>query len=299
MAAQKPRECRAEVAGIRWPRPEVVEVDLRMVEPSELNFEAGQWISVPFGPQTVRAWTILSSPTRKRTITLSVDVAPGGMGSQWLRALKPGDLVTFKGPTGGFVFNRADPRRAVFVAEEIGIVPVRSILADLYETGYGRPTILIYWARDPSWLLYDAEFRSLARRHPDRIGPSFRRTLERRVAERTAELLAINDRLRLEIAERQHAEAARRELQRIDVRKPDDRRLMLVLADRASLGDIEGAERDLHASRLMTRPSFRHYTEARIAFQTVTDRGGEGFAYYLPDVAAWFASQRSNLHFQR
>jgi phenol hydroxylase P5 protein len=88
------------------------------------------------------------------------------MGSQWLRALKPGDPVEFKGPTGGFVFNRADPRRAVFVAEEIGIVPVRSILADLYETGYGRPTVLIYWARDPSWLLYDAEFRSLARRYP-------------------------------------------------------------------------------------------------------------------------------------
>ena len=164
--AAKPRECRAEVAGIRWPRPEVIEVDLRMVEPPELDFEAGQWISVPFGPQTVRAWSMLSSPTRKRTITLSVDVAPGGMGSQWLRALKPGDPVEFKGPTGGFVFNRADPRRAVFVAEEIGIVPVRSILADLYETGYGRPTVLIYWARDPSWLLYDAEFRSLARRYP-------------------------------------------------------------------------------------------------------------------------------------
>jgi phenol/toluene 2-monooxygenase (NADH) P5/A5 len=164
--AQKARECRAAVAGIRWPRPEVIEVDLRMVEPPELDFDAGQWISVPFGPKTVRAWTILSSPTRRRTITLAVDVAPGGMGSQWLRALKPGDPVEFKGPTGGFVFNRADPRRAVFVAEEIGIVPVRSILADLYETGYGRPTILIYWARDAGRLLYDAEFRSLARRYP-------------------------------------------------------------------------------------------------------------------------------------
>ncbi len=100
-----------------------------MVEPAELDFEAGQWISVPFGPKIVRAWSMLSSPIRRRTITLAVDVAPGGMGSQWLRALKPGDPVEFKGPTGGFTFNRADPRRAVFVAEEIGIVPVRSILA--------------------------------------------------------------------------------------------------------------------------------------------------------------------------
>ena len=137
-----------------------------MVEPAQLDFAAGQWISVPFGPQTVRAWSMLSSPTRKRTITLAVDVAPGGMGSQWLRALKLGDPVEFKGPTGGFVFNRADPRRAIFVAEEIGIVPVRSILAELYETGFGRPASLIYWARDPSRLLYDAEFRSLARRYP-------------------------------------------------------------------------------------------------------------------------------------
>jgi NAD(P)H-flavin reductase len=93
-------------------------------------------------------------------------VAPGGIGSQWARALKPGDPVQFKGPTGGFVFNRADPRRAVFVAEEIGIVPIRSILTHLYETGYGRPTALIYWARDPGWLVYDADFRSLARRYP-------------------------------------------------------------------------------------------------------------------------------------
>ena len=164
--AQKVRACRAEVAAIRWPRPVVIEVDLRMVEPAALEFEAGQWISVPFGPKIVRAWTMLSSPTRRRTITMAVDVAPGGMGSQWLRALKVGDPVEFKGPTGGFVFNRADPRRAVFVAEEIGIVPVRSILAELYETGYGRSTILIYWARDPSWLVYDAEFRGLARRYP-------------------------------------------------------------------------------------------------------------------------------------
>ncbi len=109
--AQKPKECRAEVSAIRWPRPEIIEVDLRMIEPAELDFDAGQWISVPFGPKIVRAWSMVSTPARKRTL-------------------------------------------------------VRSILQDLYETGFGRPVSLIYWARDPSWLLYDAEFRSLARRYP-------------------------------------------------------------------------------------------------------------------------------------
>jgi ferredoxin-NADP reductase len=138
----------------------VIEVDLRMLDPADFRFEAGQWVCVPFGPKNVRAWSIASSPTRRGTITLAVDVTPGGIGSQWLRGLRTGDPVRFKGPTGGFVFNRADSRRALFVAEEIGIVPVRSILLHLYETGYGRANGLLFWARDPSWLLYDAEFRS-------------------------------------------------------------------------------------------------------------------------------------------
>ena len=164
--AQKTRECKSIVTAIRWPTPEVIEVDLDVTEPAEWTFDAGQWISVPFGPKIVRAWSMLSSPAHKGSITLSVDVAPGGIGSQWLRALKIGDAVPFKGPSGGFVFNRADPRRALFVAEEIGIVPVCSILTHLYETGYGRVNGLIFWGRDPTHLFYDARFRSLARRYP-------------------------------------------------------------------------------------------------------------------------------------
>jgi ferredoxin-NADP reductase len=160
------RECRGEVTDVRWLTPSVIEADLRVIEPDEFRFEAGQWISVPFGPKNVRAWSMASSPTSRGRLTLAVDVTPGGIGSQWLRGLKAGDAITFKGPAGGFVFNRADPRRSLFIAEEIGIVPVRSILAYLFETGYGRGTALIFWARDPSWLLYDALFRSLTRRYP-------------------------------------------------------------------------------------------------------------------------------------
>jgi ferredoxin-NADP reductase len=162
----RPRECKAEVTAVRALTPAVLEADLKVLAPADFTFEAGQWISVPFGPKIVRAWSMVSSPSRRGAFTLAIDVAPGGIGSQWVRELKPGDSVAFKGPTGGFVFNRADPRRVIFVAEEIGIVPIRSMLTHLYETGYGRPTALIYWARDPGWLVYDADFRSLSRRYP-------------------------------------------------------------------------------------------------------------------------------------
>jgi len=145
---------------------DIIEVDLDVNQPAELSFEAGQWISVPFGPKNVRAYSIASTPLSSRRITLCADVAPGGIGSAWFRGLAAEQAVEFKAPFGGFVFRRDDPRRSLFVAEEIGIVPIRSMLTWLYATGFGRPAMLAYWARDPEWLVYDAEFRSLVRRYP-------------------------------------------------------------------------------------------------------------------------------------
>ena len=162
----KPREGRARVDAVRRLSTAILEADLRLEEPPALEFDAGQWVSIPFGPKSVRAYSIASTPQSRKVLTLCADVAPGGLGSAWFRALKPGDEVRFKGPLGGFVYTRADPRRPLFVAEEIGIVPIRSILTELYATGFGRPVTLVYWARDPGWLAYDAEFRSLARRYP-------------------------------------------------------------------------------------------------------------------------------------
>jgi hypothetical protein len=98
-------------------------------------------------------------------------------------------------------------------------------------------------------------------------------------------------RLRLATAhiylEQRDREAARRALKLIDVRKPDDRRLMLVLADRGSLGDIEGAERDLRASRLMSKPAMLHYTEGRIAWSRGNARlAGESYDRAASEAAA-------------
>jgi ferredoxin-NADP reductase len=154
------------VAAVRALTPDILEADLDMVDPAALDFDAGQWVSVPFGPKTVRAYSIASTPGSPARLTLSADVAPGGSGSQWFRALRAGDEVRFKGPLGGFVFARDDPRAPLFVAEEIGIVPVRSILRDLRETGFERPTTLVYCGRSPDWLPYHAELGELAGQPP-------------------------------------------------------------------------------------------------------------------------------------
>jgi ferredoxin-NADP reductase len=164
--AAKPVACRARVTAVRALASEVLEAELAMVEPRTLAFDAGQWVSVPFGPKTVRAYSIASTPRVSSALTLCADVAPAGLGSRWFRGLVPGSEVEFKGPLGGFVWTPGETRRPVFVAEEIGIVPIRAILADLDEQGIASPSMLVYWARDASWLVYDAELRALARRRP-------------------------------------------------------------------------------------------------------------------------------------
>jgi hypothetical protein len=146
-----------------------------------------------------------------------------------------------------------------------------------------------YWSNETAKRLDGAAaYESLLARYLSE--PSANRAEELALAKSALDLRPGAWRLRLAAAHiylsYRDGEAARRELQQIDVTKPDDRRLMLVLADRASLGDVDGAERDLRASRLAARPAFFHYTEARIAWS----RGDVKRAAALYDQAATAAA---------
>src|SRR6185503_15633506 len=100
----RPVACSARVVAVRALSPDILEVDLDMRDPAELSFEAGQWVSVPFGPKKVRAYSIASTPRSSGRLTLCADVAPGGIGSAWFRGLAVGQAVEFKAPFGGFAF---------------------------------------------------------------------------------------------------------------------------------------------------------------------------------------------------
>ena len=54
--AAKVVQCRAKVEAVRSLTPNIIEADLSLLEPAEFSFEAGQWVSVPFGPKSVRAY---------------------------------------------------------------------------------------------------------------------------------------------------------------------------------------------------------------------------------------------------
>lgn len=158
--------CRARVAAIRWLDPVILEVDLEMIQPPELVFEAGQWIAIPLGEKIVRPYSMASPPSERRVIRLCVDVKPGGSGSRFFRELRVGDEVAFQPPLGTLTLIRDSAAPVVMVAEEVGVVPFRSILLAQAEQGFPREMTLYFTAPAYAHLIYDEELRRLAAAHP-------------------------------------------------------------------------------------------------------------------------------------
>lgn len=162
----KAPSCRARVTALRWLTPEVLEAELAMVEPPALDFEAGQWIAVPLGEKVVRPYTIASPPSERRAIRLCVDVEPGGSGSRYFRELTLGDEVAFRPPLGTLTLLPGSTAPLLMVAEEIGVVPFRSILLSQAEHGFPRLTSLYFTAPTRGELLYHDDLLALASAHP-------------------------------------------------------------------------------------------------------------------------------------
>jgi ferredoxin-NADP reductase len=106
--------------------------EFSLTEPKEINFLAGQYLilSVPSAEKTVsRLYSIASSPWQKKSFELVVELVEGGVGSNYLKNLKIGDKVFFKGPAGIFTLKKTDKNK-IFFATGTGIAPIRSMIME-------------------------------------------------------------------------------------------------------------------------------------------------------------------------
>ncbi len=162
---------RAQVSRIEDLAPGVREIDLSLVDPPELEFAAGQHISVEvfderLGRKVLRSYSIASPPRKKDTITLLFNSVPGGSGSEYLFHLQAHAQMEFEAPKGSFVLKDGPDRDVIFVATGTGIAPLRSMLySRLEERGSGR-TLLFWGLRSEKDLYYQEEFERLTVTHP-------------------------------------------------------------------------------------------------------------------------------------
>lgn len=124
-------------------------------------FQPGQWVNFRFPEGVSRAYTIASAPQRPEAVQLCVRIGPG-RGGEALRSLEPGAEVQIDGPYGDFLLPENDDRGVVFLAGDVGIAPVRSIVLHLLAVADKRKIIVLY-EPDQRHILYAGDFDPLAR----------------------------------------------------------------------------------------------------------------------------------------
>lgn len=142
MAAER----RARIAQVVAHRPGLRSLLLDLDGP--LAFRPGQFVSLLLPiregqPPSTRAYSIASLPDTPGPIELCIDLVPNGPGSAYLFGLSVGAELTWTGPWGTFVLDRAPTEETVFVAEATGIAPLRSMLHRAARTT-SRPFTLLY-----------------------------------------------------------------------------------------------------------------------------------------------------------
>jgi anthranilate 1,2-dioxygenase reductase subunit len=141
-----------------------------LVEPSRLEFAAGQYASFLVSEQGHRrSWSICGAPEINHSFEILIDPAPMGMGTQFLQALKPGDEVQVLAPMGRFVIDQSGAEEALaFVATGVGLAPFRAMLLDLLQSQKDSRPMTLYWGlRHMEELIWQDELQELSENFPN------------------------------------------------------------------------------------------------------------------------------------
>lgn len=128
-----------------------------LVSPNEIEFLAGQYVSIKVNEQGERrSYSILNTPDVDHAVSLVADLAPGGIGSSYLRDLEMGEEVELLGPMGDFVVNDTRADRLLFVATGSGITALYPMILDLLINKRETCPMRLHWGlryeRDIFWL---------------------------------------------------------------------------------------------------------------------------------------------------
>lgn len=138
------------------------------VEPHDMPFLAGQYISVKVNPEGERrSYSISSRPDITHGVELLVDMTPDGAGTQFFRGLVPGSEIEVFGPLGEFVVaDNSDETEIIFVASGSGVAPFRAMIHDLLQIKNDQRKITLYWGlRTAQELFWQDDFLDLSKNY--------------------------------------------------------------------------------------------------------------------------------------
>ena len=146
-----------------------------LVEPNEIKFEAGQYLSIKISDRGERrSYSIASTPDNAHGFSLLAEIVEGGLGSNYLQNLSLGDVVDVIGPLGKFVVNEksyqanSNINNKLFVATGSGIVPIWSMINDQLINKKTIVPIRLHWGmKREEDLFWVDNLERLSEAHPN------------------------------------------------------------------------------------------------------------------------------------
>ncbi|KAB7615950.1 hybrid-cluster NAD(P)-dependent oxidoreductase [Amylibacter sp. SFDW26] len=148
--------------------PNTASFSFRAPSGAFFDFDPGQFLTleIPTETGTVhRTYTISSSPSRPRTITITAKAQPTSIGTRWmLDNLQTGMRLKAIGPAGSFTNASHENKKFLFISAGSGITPMMSMTTCLWDEGKDMDVVFINCARRPSEILFRQRLEQMASR---------------------------------------------------------------------------------------------------------------------------------------
>lgn len=142
-----------------------VHMSFKILHDESLEFEAGQFLRLLFeqdGTEVFRSYSIANIWQENQNLSeveLAVSWVKGGLATERLSAMQPGDSIKASAPYGRFCLPEKSYKRYFLVATGTGVTPYRAMQNQLFEKiEQGSEVFVVMGARDESGLLYADEF---------------------------------------------------------------------------------------------------------------------------------------------
>lgn len=134
----------------------------------ELSFKSGQYMQILLKgnwEQVIRAYSLSSSPSCNNGFTLDVQLVEGGVMSEYLHSIPLETTLEFIGPFGDMCLpDETAGKDILLVAGGVGLAPMRSILADLFENSHKGRIVLFHGAMSRKNLAFEEDYRALQKK---------------------------------------------------------------------------------------------------------------------------------------
>ena len=168
------QEIEGVVESIRDMTHDIKEVSIKLVNPTEISFVAGQYAQIeskPYGKvksATQRAYSMSSVPSDKNHLSFFIRLVPGGILTKWVfEHLEEGAPVRVIAPIGDFRMQDSDAIK-ICIAGGSGMAPVKSIVHDMFEKGETEREVWYFFgARTGKDLFYTEQLKGLEKKWPN------------------------------------------------------------------------------------------------------------------------------------